>query len=125
MPITVRVPAPLQKLTQNQEEVQANGANVKELIEDLEKNFSGIKQRICDEKGCVRRFINIYVNGEDVRFLQQDQTPLKDGDEVSIIPAIAGGGSTHLGHYSTPDSTPAVEQLIPLREWKWKREQER
>ena len=91
MPITVRVPAPLQKLTQNQPEVKANGANVRELIEDLEKNFPGIKERICDETGKIRRFINIYVNEEDVRFLQQDATPLKDGDEVSMIPAIAGG----------------------------------
>ena len=91
MPVTVRVPAPLQKLTQNQEEVKASAANIKELIEDLEKNFPGIKERICDDAGKVRKFINIYVNGEDVRFLQQDTTPLKDGDEVSIIPAIAGG----------------------------------
>ncbi len=91
MAITVRVPAPLQKLTQDQEEVKAVAANVGELIEDLEKNFPGIKERICDEQSKVRKFINIYVNGEDIRFLQQDQTPLKDGDEVSIIPAIAGG----------------------------------
>ena len=92
MSITVRIPTPLQKLTQNQAEVKANGANIRELIEDLEKNFPGIKERICDETGEIRRFINIYVNEEDVRFLQQDATPLKDGDEVSIIPAIAGGG---------------------------------
>ena len=91
MPITVRVPAPLQKLTQNQEQVKANAANIKELIEGLEKDFPGIKERICDETGKIRKFINVYVNGEDVRFLQQDATPLKDGDEVSIIPAIAGG----------------------------------
>jgi len=91
MSITVRVPTPLQKLTQNQAEVKANGANLRELIEDLEKNFPGIKERICDETGKVRRFINIYVNEEDVRFLQQEATPLKDGDEVSMIPAIAGG----------------------------------
>ena len=94
MAITVRVPAPLQKLTQNQAEIEASATNIKELIEDLEKNFPGIKERICDEAGKVRRFINIYVNEEDVRFLQRDETPLKDGDEVSIIPAIAGGGST-------------------------------
>ena len=96
MAITVRVPAPLQKLTQNQAEIEASATNIKELIEDLEKNFPGIKERICDETGKVRRFINIYVNEEDVRFLQRDETPLKDGDEVSIIPAIAGGGSTRL-----------------------------
>ncbi len=91
MSITVRVPTPLQKLTQNKAEVKANGANIKELIEDLEKNFPGIKERICDDAGKIRRFINVYVNEEDIRFLQQDETSLKEGDEVSIIPAIAGG----------------------------------
>lgn len=91
MPITVRVPTPLQKLTKDQAEVKANGANIKTLIDDLERNFPGLKARICDEAGKVRKFINIYVNEEDVRFLQLDETPLKDGDEVSIIPAIAGG----------------------------------
>jgi len=91
MAITVRVPTPLQKLTQNQAEVKASGTTIKELIEDLEKNFPGIKERVCDETGKIRRFINIYVNEEDVRFLQRDETPLEDGDEVSIIPAIAGG----------------------------------
>ncbi|MCQ9208400.1 MAG: MoaD/ThiS family protein [Omnitrophica bacterium] len=91
MSIKVRIPAPLQKLTQSKEEVEAGGTNIKELIDALEKDFPGIKERICDEKGLVRKFINIYVNGEDVRFLQQDATPVKDGDEVSIIPAIAGG----------------------------------
>lgn len=91
MAVTVRVPTPLQKFTQNKPEIKAEGANIKELIEDLEKNFPGIKARICDDTGTVRRFINIYVNEEDVRFLQRDETPLKDGDEVSIVPAIAGG----------------------------------
>jgi len=91
MLVTVRIPTPLQKLTQNQPEVKAGGTNIKELIEDLEKKFPGIKERICDDAGKLRRFINIYVNEEDVRFLQQDATTLKDGDEVSIIPAIAGG----------------------------------
>ncbi len=92
MQATVRVPTPLQKLTKNQAEVKVSSANIRELIEDLEKRFPGIKERICDETGKIRRFINIYVNEEDVRFLQQEETPLKDGDEVSIIPAIAGGG---------------------------------
>ena len=91
MAIKVRVPTPLQKLTKNQAEIEAQGSNVKELIDGLEKDFPGIKERICDKNGNIRRFINIYVNEEDVRFLQQDKTPLKDGDEVSIIPAIAGG----------------------------------
>ncbi len=91
MAIRVRIPAPLQKLTGGQAEVTAEGANVKEIIEDLEKRFPGLKERVCDEKGAVRKFINIYVNEEDVRFLNKSETPLKDGDEVSIIPAIAGG----------------------------------
>jgi len=91
MAVIVRVPAPLQKLTQNQAEVKANGATVRELIDNLAKSFPGIKERICDDTGKVRKFINIYVNEEDVRFLQMAETPLKDGDEVSIIPAIAGG----------------------------------
>lgn len=91
MPITVRVPTPLQKLTENQEEVKAHGRNVKELIEDLEKRFPGFKEKLCDESGKIRRFINIYINEEDIRFLKQDESSLKDGDEVSIIPAIAGG----------------------------------
>jgi molybdopterin synthase sulfur carrier subunit len=91
MAIKVRIPQPLQKLTQGKEMVDAEGKSVKDLISDLEKNFPGIRDRICDESGKIRRFINIYVNEEDVRFLQGDTTSLKDGDEVSIIPAIAGG----------------------------------
>jgi len=91
MAVKVIIPTPLQKLTRNQTDVEANGSNIRELIDDLEKHFPGLKERICDETGKVRRFINIYVNEEDVRFLKQDDTSLKDGDEVSIIPAIAGG----------------------------------
>ena len=91
MAVKVIIPTPLQKLTKNRTDVQASGSNIGELIDDLEKNFPGLKERICDETGKIRRFINIYVNEEDVRFLKQDNTSLKDGDEVSIIPAIAGG----------------------------------
>jgi MoaD family protein len=91
MSIKVRIPTPLQNMTQNKAEVESSGTNISEVIDDLERNFPGIKERICDEKGNIRRFINIYVNEEDVRFLKQSQTSLKNGDEVSIIPAIAGG----------------------------------
>jgi len=91
MAIIVRIPTPLQKLTNQKQEVEAEGANIKELIDNLEKNFPGIKERICDESGKLRRFINIYVNEEDIRFLELDNTPVKDGDDISIIPAIAGG----------------------------------
>lgn len=91
MSIKVRIPTPLQKFTQNKSEVEAKGSDIRELIDDLEKSFPGVKERLCDEKGVLRRFINIYVNEEDIRFLKMDKTALKDGDEVSIIPAIAGG----------------------------------
>ena len=91
MPVTVRIPTPLQKLTNNLAEVQGAGATLKELIEDLERRYPGVKERICDETGKIRRFVNVFVNEEDVRFQQGEATPVKDGDEVSIIPAIAGG----------------------------------
>jgi len=87
----VRIPTPLQKLTQNQGEVVAKGATLKEVLADLEKQFPGIKERLYDEKGALRRFVNFYVNNEDIRFLSGEATPVKDGDEVSIVPAIAGG----------------------------------
>ena len=91
MAIKVRIPTPLRKLTQDKEVVPASGANIQALIEDLEQQFPGLKERLCDEKGELRRFVNIYLNDEDIRFAQGKQTTLKDGDEVSIIPAIAGG----------------------------------
>jgi molybdopterin synthase sulfur carrier subunit len=88
---TVRIPTPLRKLTAGQEEVSAAGATVGELIADLEAKYPGIKERICDDAGQVRRFVNIFVREEDIRFLQNLDTPVKDADEVSIVPAIAGG----------------------------------
>lgn len=91
MPVKVRVPTPLMKLTNNQSEVSAEGGTVAEVLNDLEKQFAGIKERICEENGTPRRFINIYLNEEDIRFLDGEKTKIKDGDEVSIIPAIAGG----------------------------------
>lgn len=91
MPVTVRIPTPLQRLTNGQGEVQCTGGSVNELLADLETHYPGIKERLCDEQGKLRRFVNIFVNEEDIRFLQGDQTKVKDGDEVSIIPAIAGG----------------------------------
>ena len=91
MSVKVRIPTPLQKLTNDQEEVELKAASVRELIDGLEKKYPGIKARLCDETGNVRRFVNIFLNEEDIRFLNKEGTPLKDGDEVSIIPAIAGG----------------------------------
>lgn len=89
--VKVRIPAPLQKMTKNKPEIEAEASNIKELIVDLEKQFPGIKERLLDDQGKIRRFINFYVNDEDIRFLKQDETLLSDGAEVSIIPAIAGG----------------------------------
>lgn len=89
--VKVKIPQVLQKLTNNKFEVEIEGENITEIIDNLEKEYKGIKERLCDEDGKVRRFINIYVNNEDVRFLDGQNTKLKDGDEVSIIPAIAGG----------------------------------
>ena len=91
MAVKVRVPTPLMKLTDNQSEVTAEGATISEILNNLESQFTGIKERICDENGAPRRFINIYLNEEDIRFLDGDSTAVKDGDEISIIPAIAGG----------------------------------
>jgi molybdopterin synthase sulfur carrier subunit len=88
---TVRIPTPLRKLTEGKEEVTASGATIAEVIASLEKSYPGIKARICDEKGDVRRFVNIFANEEDIRFLQNLETPVSDKDEVSIVPAIAGG----------------------------------
>lgn len=89
--VKVRIPAPLQKIAQNKQEVTSEANNIKELIVDLERQFPGIRERLLDENGKIRRFINFYVNDEDIRFLKQDETSLEDGNEVSIIPAIAGG----------------------------------
>ena len=91
MNIQVRIPAPLRKLTGDQEVVPAEGVNIGEILGNLDKSFPGLMERICDEQGNVRRFVNIFVNDEDIRFLEEKATTVKDGDEISIVPAIAGG----------------------------------
>jgi sulfur-carrier protein len=91
MPKKVRIPTPLRKLTNNEELVEVNAATIGSAIQELQTRFPGISERLVDEKGEVRRFVNVYVNEEDIRFLQNQNTPLKEGDEISIIPAIAGG----------------------------------
>ena len=87
----VRIPTPLRKLTNNEELVEIDAATIGDAIKELQSRFPGIGERLVDEKGEVRRFVNVYVNEEDIRFLQNRETALKDGDEISIIPAIAGG----------------------------------
>ncbi len=91
MAVNVRIPTPLRKLTGDKETVQANGATIQAIVDDLERQFPGLKERLCDERGELRRFVNIYLNDEDIRFAQGKATAVRDGDEISIIPAIAGG----------------------------------
>jgi molybdopterin synthase sulfur carrier subunit len=91
MPTKVRIPTPLRKLTNNEEIVEVSADSIGGAILELQTRYPGIKERLMDDNGEVRRFVNVYVNEEDIRFLQNQKTPLKDGDEVSIIPAIAGG----------------------------------
>jgi molybdopterin synthase sulfur carrier subunit len=91
MATKVRIPAPLRKLTKDQAMVEVSGATVEDIITSLETNYPGFKERVCDESGQIRRFINVFVNGEDIRFKEGAKTQVKDGSEVSIIPAIAGG----------------------------------
>ena len=91
MSVLVRIPTPLQKLVGDKSEVQAEGATLREVVQSLAGQNEEFKTRLLDDSGELRRFVNVYVNEEDVRFLQKLDTPLKDGDEVSIVPAIAGG----------------------------------
>jgi sulfur-carrier protein len=89
--IKVRIPTPLRPLTGGKGEVETHASNIQTMIDSLNGEFPGLKTRICDDTGEIRRFVNIYLNEEDIRFMKGKDTPLKDGDEVSIVPAIAGG----------------------------------
>ena len=89
---TVRVPTPLRSYTSGQGEVPAQGATVGEVLRNLEKSYAGIGARLLDDKGGVKRYVNLFLNDEDIRFLRQLETPIAEGDTLSIIPAIAGGG---------------------------------
>ena len=91
MPVTVRIPTTLRAVAKGNADVQAKGDTIEDVIGDLERQFPGLRERLVDESGELRRFINIYVNQEDIRFLENKATVLKDGDEVAIVPAIAGG----------------------------------
>ena len=91
MAVHVRIPTPLRKFTGGQESVEAAGATIGAVLVDLDKRHPGLRERICDADGSVRRFVNLYVNGDDIRFLSNLDSAVKDGDEVSIVPAIAGG----------------------------------
>ena len=91
MSVDVRIPTPLRRVTNGQEKASVEGDNLLQIIDSLESQFPGIRERLCDEAGDLRHFVNIYINGEDVRFLQGLETDTKSGDEISIVPAVAGG----------------------------------
>ena len=91
MATNIRIPTPLRKLTGEQEVVQADGATVGDILRSLDSTFPGLKERICDDQGNIRRFVNVYLNDEDIRFLDEQATAVREGDEISIVPAIAGG----------------------------------
>jgi sulfur-carrier protein len=91
MAVLVQIPAALQKWTRQQSEVHAEGSTVQAVLADLERCFPGMQAQLCDNQGAIRKFINLYVNDEDIRFLDGTQTAVKDGDELAIIPAVAGG----------------------------------
>lgn len=91
MAVKVLIPTPLQKFTNNQATLECDGSNIVDLLNSLEQSCPGIKARLCDDQGELRRFVNFYVNSEDIRFLDGKDTALNDGDEVSIVPAVAGG----------------------------------
>ena len=94
MAVSVRIPTPLRKFTDGKDEVEASGNTVTEVVDNLEANFPGIKEKLCDESGKLRKFLNIYLNDEDIRFMDSLDTELRDGDSLALIPAIAGGKQT-------------------------------
>lgn len=91
MTVKVRIPTPLRKLTKEQAVVNADGSTIRDIVDDLEKQFPGFKERMCDDNGDLRRFVNVYVGEEDIRFLEGLDTKIPEGEQVSIIPAVAGG----------------------------------
>jgi sulfur-carrier protein len=115
MTVRVRIPTPLRPLTNGQRVVEASGADLAEAIVDLDRRFPGIRSKILDDRGEVLRFVNIFVNERDIRFLSGLQTPLTEGAEIAIIPAMAGGGggaeSTRLGRTAErQEAHPARDQ---------------
>ena len=91
MSVLVRIPTPLRRMTGGKDKVEVESSTLGEMVDTLESEYPGFKERLVDENGELRYFVNIYVNGEDVRFLQGLETATKAGDEVSIVPAVAGG----------------------------------
>lgn len=88
---TIRIPTPMRALTRNQAEVTASGATVREVLRDLDARYPGLGGRVLDERGAVRRYVNVFLNDEDIRALKELDTPVKDSDRLTLIPAMAGG----------------------------------
>jgi molybdopterin synthase sulfur carrier subunit len=88
---TIRIPSPLRRYTNSQSKVQVSGATIQELIDNLESAYPGVKTRLCDDSGQIKRYVNVFINGEEIRTLQGADTPVADKDEISIVPAMAGG----------------------------------
>ena len=112
MSVKVRIPTPLRTLTGGKAEVESAGSTIIEVINDLEKNFAGIKERICEQNDSVRRFVNVYLNDEDIRFIDNINSKVKEGDTISIIPAIAGGASEKKKFYLNYPQDVIKEPLI-------------
>ena len=93
MAIVVRIPTPLQKFTKQQSAVETTGTTIQDMLDELGRHFPGLRDQLCDERGAIRKFVNLYLNNEDIRFLAGEKTVLTDGDEVAIIPAVAGGAA--------------------------------
>ena len=91
MAILVLIPTALQRFTKHQSEVHVEGVTVHDVLDNLAHHFPGMREQLCDDRGAIRKFINLYLNNEDIRFLDGDKTSVQDGDELAIIPAVAGG----------------------------------
>lgn len=118
MPVSVQIPTPLRQHTQGKDAVDAEGGTVKEVLDDVGRQFPGITQRLFDN-GQVRRFVNVYVNEEDIRYLNNLETPVKDGDQVSIIPAVAGGSVSAQGTVSVLGKVLTMREIKELFDEEW------
>jgi len=110
--VKVRIPTPLRPLTGGKGEVETQAADIQSMIDSLNGQFPGLKSRICDDTGEIRRFVNIYLNEEDIRFLSGKETLVKDGDQISIVPAIAGGAEESVQRARAPVSAGAGDGRV-------------
>ena len=110
--VKVRIPTPLRPMTGGKSEVETQASDIQAMIESLNGQFPGLKSRICDDAGEIRRFVNIYLNEEDIRFMKGKDTPLKDGDQISIVPAIAGGAEESVSADSRAGGCNGAEESV-------------